>query len=174
MHNLIKIGLGLSLAIVYPFMVGFGIESFYTQPQNPYEICREIDPNNKIPTAAVMIEPQKLPPSYRDPQLDAVYKNCFDAAQLGVDIYNRNLFLMTTALGFLAIAIGTLLFSEKIGPVGPGLVFGGLFTILYGTTRSFRSLDKRWIFIELAAVFIGIIIVTWRFVQVSKITDKRK
>ncbi|MDP1710639.1 MAG: hypothetical protein Q8L46_01740, partial [candidate division WWE3 bacterium] len=80
----------------------------------------------------------------------------------------RNLFLITAAFGFAAIATGTLLFSEKIGPVGPGLVFGGLFTILYGTTRSFGSLDKRWLFLELLAVFLGLILVTWRYLRVSK------
>ena len=162
MNNLIKIGLGLSLAIVYPFMIGFGIEAFFTPPKYPYEICREVDPGNKIENQ----EAQKL--TVRDPQLDPLYKKCFDEAQEKVDIYNRNLFLTTTAFGFLAIAFGTLLFSEKIGPVGPGLVFGGLFTILYGTARSFRSLDKRWSFAELLVVFIGIIMVTWRYLIVTK------
>lgn len=163
MNALIKIGLGLSLAIVYPFMVGFGIESFYTQPKQAYEVCRTVDPNSMIkptePRAVVSI----------DPQNDAKYKKCYDDAQEKIDIYNRNLFLIATAFGFVAIIVGTLLFSEKIGPVGPGLVFGGLFTILYGTTRSFRSLDKQWIFIELVVVFIGIILVTWRYIKtVSK------
>ena len=162
MNNLIKIGLGLALAIVFPFMTGFGYEAFFQTPKQPYELCRQHEPNiynEKTP------EPQNLIP--RDPMLDADYKKCFDEAQEKVDIYNRNLFLTTTALGFLAIAIGALLFSEKIGPVGPGLVFGGLFTIVYGTMRSFRSLDKKWIFFELLVVFIGIILVTARFLKVT-------
>jgi hypothetical protein len=112
------------------------------------------------------------PIEYKDPQLDTRYKKCYDSAQEKFDIYNRNIFLLTTAFGFIAITVGTLLFSEKLGPVGPGLVFGGLFTILYGTGRSFRSLDKRWIFIELVTVFIGLILVTWRYLKVSRITRK--
>lgn len=156
---LIKIGLLLSLAVVYPFMVGFGIESFYSPPKQAYEVCREIDPSN-------LARPGETKPIVAmDPQNDAKYKACYDEAQEKTDIYNRNLFLMTTGFGFLAIVIGTLLFSEKIGPVGPGLVFGGLFTILYGTMRSFRSLDKRWIFIELLVVFVGIILVAWRYIR---------
>lgn len=161
MHALIKIGLGLSLAIVFPFMVGFGIEAFYAPPQEPYEMCRLVDPNTKIRPA----EPPVMP---IDPQADAEYKACYDEAQNKTDIYNRNLFLITTAFGFVAIVVGTLLFSEKLGPVGPGLVFGGLFTILYGTTRSFRSLDKQWIFAELLIVFVGIILVTWRYLKTLK------
>ena len=161
MHAMIKIGLGLSLAIVFPFMIGFGIEAFYIPPQESYEMCRSVDPNLK----ALSKQPQTNP---IEPQLDELYKQCYDAAQERVDIYNRNLFLLTTAFGFVAIMIGTLLFSEKLGPVGPGLVFGGLFTILYGTTRSFRSLDKQWIFIELLIVFIGIMLVTWRYIRTLK------
>lgn len=162
MNNLIKIGLGLALAIVFPFMTGFGYEAFFPTPKQPYELCRQYDPSAKMTNPQ---ESQALP--YRDPMLDENYKKCFDEAQEKVDIYNRNLFLTTTALGFLAITIGSLLFSEKIGPVGPGLVFGGLFTIVYGTMRSFRSLDKKWIFFELLLVFIGIILVTARFIKVT-------
>lgn len=161
MNNLIKIGLGLALAIVFPFMVGFGYEAFSSSPKQPYEICRQFDPTLKSDN----LPAEKL--TIRDPMLDENYKKCFDEAQEKIDIYNRNLFLITTAFGFAAIAAGTLLFSEKIGPVGPGLVFGGLFTIVYGTTRSFRSLDKKWLFFELLIVFIGIILVTYRYLKVT-------
>lgn len=161
MNSLIKIGLGLCIAIVFPFMIGFGIESFYTSPKQAYDVCRTLDPNASAPATQTTM-PVK---NYIDPQNDAKYKNCYDKAQEHIDIYSRNLFLIATAFGFVAIIIGTLLFSERLGPVGPGLVFGGLFTILYGTMRSFRSLDKRWIFIELVIVFIGIILVTWRYIR---------
>lgn len=165
MNNLIKIGLGLSLAIVYPFMVGFGIEAFYSPPKQPYEICRKFEPVPEYKTIPGESQPIMTP---TDPKKQDSYQKCIDAAQEKTDIYNRDIFLLTTAFGFIGITIGTLLFSEKIGPVGPGLVFGGLFTILYGTARSFRSLDKRWIFIELLVVFIGIILVTKRYLSVSK------
>lgn len=165
MNTLIKIGLGLAVAIVFPFMVGFGIEAFYSSPKQPYEVCREVNPNNS-PTAQK--ENETAPLVSKDPMLDPVYKECNDKAQEAVDIFSRNLFLIAGAFGFLAIALGTLLFSEKIGPVGPGLVFGGLFTIAYGTTRTFRNLDKKWIFLELLLVFIGIILVTWRYLKVNK------
>lgn len=165
MNSLIKIGLGLSIAIVFPFMVGFGIEAFYTSPKQAYDICRSVDPNSEVQKRQMDITRPVSSGTYIDPQSDLQYKHCYDNAQEQIDIYSRNLFLIATAFGFLAIIIGTLLFSEKIGPVGPGLVFGGLFTILYGTMRSFRSLDKQWIFIELVIVFIGIILVTWRYLK---------
>lgn len=161
---LMRVGLLLCIAIVYPFMIGFGIEAFYIAPKQAYEICRQLDPNNPIPANSIETTPTK---TYIDPQNDKKYKTCYDSAQEKYDIYSRNLFLLVAGFGFLAIIVGTLLFSEKIGPVGPGLVFGGLFTILYGTMRSFRSLDKRWIFIELVIVFIGIILITWRYIRTT-------
>ncbi len=167
MNNLIKIGLGLAVAIVFPFMVGFGIEAFYSGPKQAYELCQKFDPGNN-PVPAQVGESAPVEKAYRDPMLDPKYKECFDNAQKEIDIYNRNLFLIAGVFGFIAIALGTLMFSERIGPVGPGLVFGGLFTILYGTSRSFRSVDKGWIFIELLAVFVGIILITWRYLQVQK------
>lgn len=161
MNSIIKIGLGLAIALIYPFMVGFGIEAFYASPKQPYEVCLYLDPNAKLQAP----ESQKFAV---DPQTDPQYKKCFDSAQEKLDIYNRNLFLVATVFGFIAIATGALLLTEKMGPVGPGLVFGGLFTIVYGTGRTFRSLDKRWIFAELIMVFAGIILITWRFLKTSK------
>lgn len=161
MQNIIKIVLGLALAIVYPFMVGSGIEAFYQSPKEPYEICLPLDPNAKQATDAQRVISV-------DPKTDPAYKKCFDDTQDVLDIYNRNLFITATLFGFLAIAAGTLLLSEKIGPVGPGLVFGGLLTIFYANARTFRSVDKRWIFIELVIVFVGIILVTWRYLQANK------
>jgi hypothetical protein len=162
-NNIIKIGLGLALAIVYPFMIGLGIEGFYASPKQAHEVCRELDPN--IITTQEEDGRQLV---VKDPQTDPTYKQCFDKAQAQVDIYNRNLFLIATAFGFAAIATGTLMFSEKIGPIGPALIFGGLFTIAYGQARSFASLDKRWLFAELVVVFIGIILITYRFLQTTK------
>jgi len=163
MNNLIKIGLGLALAVVYPFMVGFGIEAFYPPPEHAYQACLPLQPENKL---SATDPAQPIP--YRDPQSDPQYKQCYDSAQEKHDIYNRNLFLITAALGFFAMAVGALLFSENLGPVGPGLVFGGLFTILYGTGRSFRSIDKRYLFLELLLIFIGIIAITWRYLKTTK------
>lgn len=164
MNNLIKIGLGLSLAIVYPFMVGFGIEAFFPQPKQEYEACRHLEPTAYMQKETSVNQEDYIP----NPQKEKELQQCYDKAQEQTDIYNRNMFLITTVLAFIAIAVGTLLFSEKMGPVGPGLVFGGLFTIIYGTGRSFRSIDKTWIFMELLIVFVGLILITWRYLKVNR------
>lgn len=159
MQYFISAGLGLAIAIVFPFMVGFGIEAFYQSPKSPYEVCLDKDPNTKPaePTREIAV----------DPKTDPTYKNCFDSQQTVVDTYNRNLFLIAAIAAFSAIAAGTLIISEKMGPVGPGLVFGGLFTLLYANARTVSSIDKRWIFTELVFVFFGLIFITTRFLKAT-------
>lgn len=160
MQNIISAGLILAFAIVYPFMVGFGIEAFYQSPKSPYELCLHLDQNARQDAG-------QLKTVEVDPKTDPQYKKCFDDAQAIMDKYNRNLFLTATIFGFIAIATGTLIISEKIGPFGPGLVFGGLLTLLYANARTVGSIDKRWIFVELVIVFFGLIYTAMRFLQNS-------
>ena len=157
MNSIVKIGLGVAIAIVFPLMVGLGIEAFYPSPKNPYELCVE-----------------KLP-AYREaetkpPEADPTYKKCIEDQKAILNSYNRNLFIITTIIGFVAISAGALYFSESMGPASPGVVFGGLLTILYGAIRSFEAVDKRWLFLELLIVLVGLIFVTRRYI---KLTSKK-
>jgi hypothetical protein len=159
--TLIRTGLAVSLAAVFPLMVGFGIEAFYPSPEQPWQQCEKLVPRERAPR-----DPTAVP--LRDPMQDPAYRRCQETAQRAVQIYNRNLFLITTLIGFGAIAAGAVLIRERMGPVAPGLVFGGLFTILYGAARSFGDVDKRWLFLELLAVFVGLILVTRRYLATSR------
>lgn len=158
MHSLLRVGLMISIAVVFPLMVGLGIEAFYPGPDSPWEQCREREP-------VAPAGPDRTP---RDPMSDAGYRQCLEEAERPVQSHNRNLFLITTLIGFGAIAAGALMFGEGMGPIGPGLVFGGLITILYGSGRTLGTVDKRWLFLELLAVFIGLIVVTRRYLQVGR------
>lgn len=160
MHALLRVGLALSLAVVFPLMIGFGIDAFHPAPNHAYEVCQD-----RMPDAARPSRPDVTP---RDPMLDPEYKVCYDRAQLAVDRHKRDVLLVTVVLGFGAIAAGALLFREELGPVGPGLVFGGLITILYGAIRAAGAVDKRWIFLELVLAFVGLILVTRRYAAVSR------
>src|SRR5574342_685819 len=85
MNILIRIGLLLSIAVVYPFMVGFGIEAFYPPPKQGYEVCRTFDPNN-------ITKPNETKVVLAiDPQNDPEYKKCYDEKKKKVDIHSRNL-----------------------------------------------------------------------------------
>ena len=162
MSTFIKIGLGVAIAVIIPFMVWLGIEAFYPSPKDPYEKCRSFEPIQKE-NQKVQIDPMQKPE----------YKKCFEEADATLKTYNRNLFAATSVIGFLAIATGALLFgstliSETVGPVAPGLVFGGIITIWYGVARGFDAVDKKWLFAEMVAILIGLILVTIRYLRRSE------
>lgn len=157
MEKAVKFGLGLAIAVIFPLMVFLGFEAFYPSPE--YENCSRYL-NEKISSG---------PEDYQEANKD--YKSCYDAWKNENDIHNRNVFLVATVIGFGAIAAGTLFFGSSIGPIAPGLVFGGLFTIIYGDFKAFNSVDETWLFLELVLVLLGLIGVTMRFI---KTTEKAK
>ena len=107
MNLLVKVGLLAAVAVVFPFMIGLGIEAFYPSPKDSYELCAE--------KMSAYKEGQD-----RAPEADPDYKKCLDDQKAILNPYNRNVFIITTIAGFAAIAVGALYFSsEAMGPVAP-------------------------------------------------------
>lgn len=162
LSTFIKIGLGVAIAAVFPFMVGLGIEAFYPSPDNPFDACSHLLTAEQLREGATPME---------NPE----YKQCFDAAETIFKIYNRNLFAITSVIGFITIVAGALLFgtkmlSQTVGPVAPGLVFGGVITTLYGVMRGLQAVNTKWLFLELVVILIGLILVTMRYLKTDKET----
>jgi len=97
----------------------------------------------------------------------AAADKCNKDFQNAMEQYNRNVFIPITVIGFIALAGGALFLSEVMGPVAPGLVFGGVITILYGSIRGFDAIDKRWLFLELLILLIGLILVTQKYLSLA-------
>ena len=152
MTNAIKIGLLAAIAVIFPLMVGLGTEAFYPSPKMSDE-CESI-----------MSWQGSKEPSESD---QAAMDKCNKDFEKEMETYNRNIFIPITIIGFVALAAGALVISEAMGPVAPGLVFGGILTILYGAGRGFGAVDKRWLFLELLVVLIGLILVTRRYLSVT-------
>src|SRR3990167_10850414 len=152
MTTLVKLGLLVAIAVVFPLMVGLGVEAFYPSPEM----------NEKCQTA--MNRPYAKEPTQAE---QTAMDKCNKDFEKEMETYNRNAFIPITIIGFVALAAGALFISEAMGPVAPGLVFGGLFTILYSAGRGFTAVDKRWLFLELVVVLIGLILVTRRYLQVT-------
>ena len=148
----------MAIAVVFPLMVGLGIEAFYPSPKMS-ENCQSLQERDY----------GKEGPSGSE---EAAINKCNKDFQKENEIYNRNVFIPITIIGFVALAGGALVISEAMGPVAPGLVFGGILTILYGAGRGFGAVDKRWLFLELVIVLIGLILVTRRFLSVSAKINK--
>ncbi|OGY25229.1 MAG: hypothetical protein A2134_02260 [Candidatus Woykebacteria bacterium RBG_16_39_9b] len=158
MTNAIKIGLLVAIAIVFPLMVGLGAEAFYPSPKMSDE-CE----------STMSWQGSKEPSESEQAAVD----KCNKDFEKEMQTYNRNIFIPITIIGFVALAAGALFISEAMGPVAPGLVFGGLFTILYSAGRGFTAVDKRWLFLELVVVLIGLILVTRRYLQVTAKESKK-
>jgi len=153
MNNVVKMGLGVAIAVVFPLMVGLGIEAFYPSPKMS-EHCQTLQQGNY----------GKEGPSDSE---QAAMNQCQKDFDKEMQTYNRNIFIPITIIGFVALAGGALFLSEAMGPVAPGFVFGGIFTILYGAGRGMDAVDKRWLFLELLIVLAGLILVTRRYLSVA-------
>jgi len=158
MNNVVKMGLGLAIAVVFPLMVGLGIEAFYASPKMS-ENCQTLQEGNY----------GKEGPSDSE---QAVMNKCNKDLTKEMETYNRNVFIPITIIGFVALAGGALFLSEAMGPVAPGFVFGGLITILYGAGRGMTAVDKRWLFLELLIVLAGLILVTRRYLSIQNKANK--
>src|SRR4030042_6753925 len=103
MNTVVKMGLWLAIAVVFPLMVGLGIEAFYPSPQMS-ENCESIMQRNfgkDGPTEDQQAEMDK----------------CNKDFQKENETYNRNVFIPITIIGFVALAGGALFLSEAMGPV---------------------------------------------------------
>ncbi|MBP7760800.1 hypothetical protein KA093_03345 [Candidatus Saccharibacteria bacterium] len=149
--------LGLLLAV----FVGVGINTFYEGPKAP-------DPNGIFSTPvkddAVLQTEQR------------VYDEQYRVFSEKMKLHDRNVSII--ALVFAVALVGFSLYYEKRSSViANGVMLGGLFTLLYGVTRSFTSEDTRYIF---AATTVALVVVVYlgyrRFAHVdtTKVVHKNK
>ena len=82
--------------------------------------------------------------------------------------------MITSVAGLAAIASGALFFTKLTGPAGPGLVMGGLFTILYGSVRGFQGIDTKVMF-GVALVTLALVVgVSWRWFKFEDVETLKK
>lgn len=67
--------------------------------------------------------------------------------------YNFNIFLILSIIGTIAIVVGILMTSLE--SIGPGLLGGGILTIIYSVMRSWGSLNK---YLRLIILFVVLIL----------------
>lgn len=167
--------LGIAIAIIFAFVVGYGILVFYgEEPQwndycntnygGPYAyaekfpvqlVCNQtIDLTNKYNQCDR--EEGMAVPIYDNStgcQIDVKCDSCQKDYNNARREYLRVLFLIAVIIGILGIIAGAVLFSVEA--VGAGLMGGGLLSIIYGNVRYWEFLDKVMKFVLL---FIGLLI----------------
>lgn len=159
MDTLVKVSLLLAVAVIFPVMVALGIEAFMPGPEVDYAEC-------------YTQRPVKEDEALSDEELDALYQErsddenaCRDRLDALKQPHEARVFAITSIVGFVAIAVGALKFADMTGPAGPGLVIGGMITIMYGSMRTFNTVDKRWLFIVALVTLVGVVWVSRRWFQ---------
>ena len=166
--------LAIAIAIVFAFFVGFGIAAFYESPK--YEdFCEDTFYEKPYPRPA-MGETTNC--TYIEPS-DELKKECRDKGDISAkydkngcvgsyycetcnkefrdisEVYNRNVFIIATIIGIIALVAGIVL---KITSVSSGLMGGGILTIIYGIIRYWSGLQNYGRFTVMA---IALVVLIW-------------
>jgi putative Mn2+ efflux pump MntP len=144
-----QIAVGFGIALIFPLLVYYGAATFYPMPKYQDVVTAAlVSPANPAPEQRKDYEEQRQ--KQREQQL------AYNAAAKD---FARVLVAVSTPLGAAAILVGAYLALESIGT---GLIFGGIFTVVWGYWGYWQYLDD-WIrFVSLLAGFAILIFVGYR------------
>lgn len=160
MANLKQVALSISIAVVLAFFIGFGIETFYPGPD--YEKCNVAYDfpkmvNNNC-TQGTTTEEQSCyttrgSPVYNHSSGCPVYESCnycYRDLEDERKPYDRNVFVIASVIGIIAILLGTLKLTHE--SVSTGIMAGGVLSVLYGTFRFFPQADNWMRFLAMGLI----------------------
>jgi hypothetical protein len=162
--NFKNILIGVAIFILTSFVVVYGIQTFYPSPK--YEdYCNKPQyyPLNK--TECDEQEgiwnryPEKINIEEENGWCDVVLE-CSQNYNLKRESYSRNIFIISLIVGILLIVIGVIFFSPEF--IGGGIVGGGIFSLLYGTSYYWQTAGNEFkFFISSTGLIIMIIFGYW-------------
>lgn len=149
----------LFVGILLAVFVGVGIAAFY--PEVRY-----------TPGRPVLMAPPAKPMSY--PAQYAPDNTDYEVFQMQLRAYNRNVSIIALLWAVFYVIISlTLLFHYAI--LSDGVLFGGLFTLIYSIQRGFQSSDDMFRFIVVLVSLIVVLIVGYiKFAKNMSPVKKRK
>lgn len=141
-----EFAVGLTMALLLPFVVYYGVIAYSPAAKYHKQVQETF-----LQTFEDVVTKGKKPDVARPVQMEAEYR-------AGVKEFNKHFFLVAVPVGVLSIAIG-LVFS--VPGIGPGLMFGGIFTLIYGYSTYWDDLPIRIKFLSLLIGLTLLIIVGW-------------
>ena len=132
--------LAVSIAIIFTFFIGFGIETFYESPQYG-DYCEEY-------ARPVQLEGENV--------TDIKEDTCWDEFDIARQPYERNVFIITLILGLAAVIVGGLFLTVE--SVGSGIMGGGVLTLIYGILRYWGDMSK---YLRFAVLGLVLAILIW-------------
>lgn len=142
-----------ALALFYALFVGFGIAAFYEAPQFPDPIERPSALEGAPPAVEYYETEEYKEFKEQERQYQADYQRFRD----DMVIYNRNVFYIAAAAGVLIMVVAVFL-PQAVGVIRPGLMLGGLLSVLYGTMRYFTDMGDMGRFVVVA---IGLVVLLY-------------
>ena len=174
MVSIKNILLGIAIAIVYAFLVGYGTNLIYNAPEYN-DICKAryypSYPDKAFPeqrnctfNAELNKQARECTEQGGNPVYDYNDKGCessltcdfcqkeFDEANKK---YTRTIFIVSGVMGIIAIAVGALIFN--IEAIGAGLMGGGVLSLIYGNIRYWQNLNN-WMKVIILAIALIVLI----------------
>lgn len=148
--------LGIAIAIVLAFFLGYAVNTFYEEPDSN-EFCEDIDLRIEVESC----EDYELPMENREPYPVPVkecscyevdkegnkkceatnpeYQQCMEQYSDVRENHGRFSFILLTILGLASILIGGLVL--KVEAVSSGIMGGGVLTLIYASLRYWGSIQ---------------------------------
>jgi len=165
--------LAVSIAIIFALFVGFGIKTFYDEPNyddfcNPnrynFDVRNEqdclimngtwINSTSNMEKSPVPVNQNCTVQGYCD-----FYSKCSNEYNESNKYYTKNLFIITSIIGIIAVIVGVILGNIS---VGNGILAGGILTILYGVIRYWQYADDVLRFVILGIILVILILIGYK------------
>lgn len=145
----INFAIGMGIAILLPLLVLYGVNTFSPPPewQNDHSTEHYEKP------AAVTMTPEERKEIARQQQIAS---DSFASAR---QQHQLNLFLVALPTGLIAVIAGTFI---RVPALGPGLVFGGVLTLVEGYLIYWQKLDDPIKFISLLVALIVLSVTAYK------------
>ena len=179
-----KIIVAIAIAIIFAFFIGYLISSFYEEPRYENYCNESIIMKNYIYNTSTSCEqaggvwnayyadkyvqyasetgqPAPITTPIMQGSCDLGYY-CSRDLQKDMEIYNRNVFFITSAIGIITIIISFMLALEF---VSNGFLAGSIFLILYGTTRYWGFMTNK-----VKAVMLGLVLALLVWIAYKKLS----
>ncbi|MDA1196716.1 MAG: hypothetical protein O2779_02000 [Nanoarchaeota archaeon] len=156
--NLKRMILGISIAIVLVLFIGYGINTFYDDPEyNDFCTRKAIPTFNESDCLAEGGEWSVYPKPARGVGEELIIEGycnqdftCSEEYLVAREEYNKKVFIFAVVAGLIAVILGgAVLHLES---VSSGIMGGGVLSIIYGTLRYWGDLGDIWRFIILGIV----------------------
>jgi hypothetical protein len=139
-----QIAVGFGIALIFPLLIHYGVATFYPPPKLETSAFATTMPLN--PT---LDQRQQYMQRLQERQQDQRQWN--EAYTIAAKDFARHLVIILTPLGVAAMLTGAYLTRHAIGT---GLLFGGIFTVVWGYWGYWSYLDDWVRFVSLLAGFI--------------------